>query len=282
MSIGISGASGHLGQAVLRELQTRPGGDKIVAISRTPETAPAGIEGRLGDYDRPETLEAAYRGLDRMLLIPSAQLQPGVRGRQISAAIDAAVSAGVGHIYLVSAAGTREEAVPAIGEAYWTAEQHLIRHAPRWTIVRMNYFIESMIDELKKAVGQGVVAGLGAERVAYVSRDDLAAAIAGALVSDGHAGTIYNATGTEVLTGEDRAALLSEVVRKSIPFLVITEDALRAGMTQTGLPDFVVEAVTDIKRDFVAGKYDILTTDIERLSGRKPRPLRDLLTTALA
>ena len=92
----------------------------------------------------------------------------------------------------------------------------------------------------------------------------------------------YNATGTEVLTGEDRAALLSEVVRKSIPFLVITEDALRAGMTQTGLPDFVVEAVTDIKRDFVAGKYDILTTDIERLSGRKPRPLRDLLTTALA
>ncbi len=282
MNIGISGASGHLGQAIIRELQTRASSGKIVAISRTPETAPAGIEARVGDYDQPETLEAAYKGLDRLLLIPSAQLQPGVRGRQIASAIDAAVKAGVKHIYLVSATGTREEVAPAIGEAYWTAEQHLIRHAPRWTIVRMNYYIESMIDELKGAVDKGAVAGLGAERVAYVSRDDLAAAIAGALVSGGHAGAIYNATGTEVLTGEDRAALLSGITGKSIPFVVISEDALRAGMTEAGLPDFVVEAVTDIKRDFVVGKYDILTTDIERLSGCKPQTLRDLLTKALA
>ncbi len=69
---------------------------------------------------------------------------------------------------------------------------------------------------------------------------------------------------------------------KSIPFVVITEEALRGGLNQAGLPDVVIGALTDIKRDFVAGRYDILTTDLERLSGRKPRRLRDLLANRLA
>ncbi len=271
MKIGISGASGHLGRAVVAELVDRAGRHDIVAISRTPASSRAGVEARAGDYDKPETLEAAYQGLDRLLLIPSAELRPGVRGRQISAAVDAAVKAGVSHVYLISATGTHEEAAPAIGEPYWTSEQYLIRHAPRWTI----------IDEMKNAVAQGVVAGLGDERVAFVSRDDLAAATAGALATEGHAGWIYNITGPEVLSGEDRAAALSDVIGKSIPFAVITEDVLRGGLQQAGLPDFVVDAVADIKRDFLTGKYDIITTDVERLSGRKPTTLRNFLAEAL-
>lgn len=69
---------------------------------------------------------------------------------------------------------------------------------------------------------------------------------------------------------------------KSIPFVVFTEEALRGGLNQVGLPDVMIGALADIKRDFVAGKYDILTTDLERLSGRKPRRLRDLLANSLA
>ena len=61
-------------------------------------------------------------------------------------------------------------------------EQTLIRTAPRWTILRMNYYAESMADEIKMSLGTGVLAGLGDERVAYVSRDDVAAAAAGAAV----------------------------------------------------------------------------------------------------
>ncbi len=78
-----------------------------------------------------------------------------------------------------------------------------------------------------------------------------------------------------------RAAALSDVIGKSIPFAVITEDVLRGGLQQAGLPDFVVDAVADIKRDFLTGKYDIITTDVERLSGRKPTTLRNFLAEAL-
>ena len=137
MKIGVSGASGHLGRAVVSELLERADGHEIVAISRTPETINAPAQGRLGDYNQPESLAEAYADLDRLLIIPS--LDAGKRGAQNVAAIDAAVKAGVKHIVFMSAVGTRQEEEPARGASYWRGEQHLIATAPAWTILRMNF-----------------------------------------------------------------------------------------------------------------------------------------------
>ena len=60
MRIGVSGASGHLGRAVVSELLQRPGGHEVVAIARTPETVSGPAQGRFGDYDLPESLAEAY------------------------------------------------------------------------------------------------------------------------------------------------------------------------------------------------------------------------------
>lgn len=277
MKIGVSGASGKLGGAIASELLKR--GADVIAISRSPDKIAGGFETRVGDYDQPETLAAAYAGLDRLVLIPSADLRPGVRGVQLKTAIDAAVKAGVQHIMLLSAAGTREASVPALGESYWTAEQHLIRTASHWTILRMNYYAQSMIDEIKMSQGQGMLAGLSEDRVAYVSRDDVAAATAGALVSEGHAGAIYNLTGPTVLTGLELAALASNKLGKTINFVVITEDQLRGGLAQAGLPEVVVNAVVDIKKTFIDGHFDVLTSDVERLSGQAPKTFRDVFAS---
>ncbi|BCH31669.1 NAD(P)-dependent oxidoreductase [Mesorhizobium sp. L-8-10] len=277
MKIGISGASGKLGAATIEELGARGGGHQIVAISRSPEKAGGSVEARKGDYDQPDTLADAYAGLDRLVLIPSADLRPGVRGAQFKSAIDAAVKAGVQHIFLLSAAGTREATVPALGESYWTGEQYLIRTAPHWTILRMNYYTQSMIDEIMMSQGQGMLAGLGKDRVAYVSRNDVAAATAGAVLGEGHAGAIYNLTGPEALTGQDIAAIASDALGKPIAFAAISEDQLRGGLGQAGLPDFVLDAIVDIKKTFVEGYFDVLTHDVERLSGRAPVSFRDVL-----
>jgi NAD(P)H dehydrogenase (quinone) len=279
MKIGVSGASGKLGAAIVEELNAR-GGHQVVAISHSPEGAAGSVDARKGDYDQPETLSAAYAGLDRLVLIPSADLRPGVRGTQLRAAIDAAVKAGVGHIFLLSAAGTREAVIPTLGESYWTGEQHLIRNAPHWTILRMNYYAESMVDEIMMSKDRGVLAGLGDDRVAYVSRNDVAAATAGALVGEGHAGAIYNLTGPAVIPARELASIASEALGTTLNALAITEDQLRGGLAQAGLPDFVVNAIVDIKKTFVDGHFDILTSDVVRLSGRTPKSFADVIAAS--
>ena len=93
MKIGVSGASGHLGRAVVSELLQRPGGHEVVAITRTPETVSGPAQGRFGDYNRPESLVKAYAGLDRLLIITTVDPEPGKRGAQVIAAIDTAMKA---------------------------------------------------------------------------------------------------------------------------------------------------------------------------------------------
>jgi NAD(P)H dehydrogenase (quinone) len=282
MKIGVSGASGQLGRAVLAELVRRGVAHGVVGISRTPERVQGPAEGRHGDFDAPRSLARAYEGLDRLLLIPSAELRPGVRGRQMKGAIDAASKAGVKRLLLVSAAGTRQAPLPEMREAYWTAEQHLIKTAPTWTILRMNYYAETMAQEMQMLLGNGLLSGLGNERVAYVSRDDLAAAAAGALLSEGHAGAIYNISGPEAVTGADRAQIAAELTGKPVQFAVITEAQLRGGLAQASLPQEIVEALVEIKHSFVAGAFDIVSGDAERLAGRKPRALREVLAATLS
>jgi NAD(P)H dehydrogenase (quinone) len=281
MKIGVSGASGHLGKAAVSELIRRATEHEIVAISRTPNNNSGAAQGRFGDYDQPESLAKAYAGLDRLLIITTVAPEPGKRGAQNIAAIDAAVKAGVKHIVFMSAVGTRQEEEPARGASYWRGEQRLIATAPAWTILRMNFYAEAFVQLAQAAVNQGVMPGLGENRAAFVARDDVAAAAAGILIGDGHAGAIYNATGPERLSGAERASLVGEITGKPLAFRVITEEQLRGALTKANLPPAAVNIVVSIQASFASGAFDILTGDVQRLGGRPPKPLRDVLAFAL-
>src|SRR6478672_5253133 len=100
---------------------------------------------------------------------------------------------------------------------------------PAWTILRMNYYAEALVQQAQASLDQGVLAGLAENRVAFVARGDVAAAAAGILIGDGHSGATYNATGPERLSGAQRAALVAEIAGGPLGFHVITEEQLRAG-----------------------------------------------------
>jgi NAD(P)H dehydrogenase (quinone) len=181
----------------------------------------------------------------------------------------------------MSAVGTRHEEEPARGASYWRGEQHLIAKARAWTILRMNFYAEAFVLLAQAALGQGVLAGLAENRAAFVARDDVAAAAAGILIGEGHAGAIYNATGPERLSGAERAAIIAKISGRPLTFQVIMEEQLRAGLTQAGLPAGAVNTVVSIQASFAAGAFDIVTGDVERLGGRPPKPLREVLAGAL-
>jgi NAD(P)H dehydrogenase (quinone) len=145
----------------------------------------------------------------------------------------------------------------------------------------MNFYAEAFLQMAQASLNQGVLTGLAENRAAFVARDDVAAAAAGILIGDGHAGAIYNATGPERLSGAERAGLIAEITGRPLAFRVITEEQLRAGLTQAGLPAGAVNTVVSIQASFAAGAFDIVTGDVERLGGRPPKPLRDVLAGAL-
>ena len=280
MKIGINGASGQLGTATVKYLLERTAGQhSVVAISRSPEKIMIeSVEARFGDYDKPESLIEAYKGLDRLLLIPSTSLQSGARSTQNIAAINAAVEAGVSHIVLMSSAGARNAEQPNISYDYFASEQHLMRTARQWSILRMSYYAEAIITEAQMSLAHGVLTGLSENRVSFVSRDDLAAAAAGLLVSDGHDGAIYTGTGPDSLTGAERAELIAKASGKPLAYLTLPLETLQGQLGQAGLPAEVVTAIVSIQQNFSNGDFDIVTGDIEKLSGRPARTLESILS----
>jgi NAD(P)H dehydrogenase (quinone) len=181
----------------------------------------------------------------------------------------------------MSSVGTRQEDEPARGASYWRGEQHLISKASRWTILRMNFYAEGFLPLAQAAVNRGVLTGLAENRAGFVARNDVAAAAAGILVTEGHAGAIYNATGPDRVSGAERAAIVADIVGRPVGFGVITEEQLRDGLAQAGLPPGAVNTVVGIQASFAAGAFDIVTGDVERLAGRPPKPLRDVLAGLL-
>lgn len=282
MKIGISGASGHLGASTLRELAARGGGHELVGISRTPPASAPGLEGRFGDYDEPGSLAAAYAGLDRLLLIPTIALAPGVRARQNVAAIDAAVGAGVEHIVILSSCGARAIDEPDLFAPYFITEQHLMRVAPRWSILRMNYYAEALVEEVLPSLAHGLMSGFAESRAAFVARDDVAAAAAGLLAGEGHHGATYNLTGPAALSGEQRAAIVAKTAKSDMCFLPMPEAAMVAGLQSMNTAPDVACGVLSLHRALVAGMFDIVTGDVEKLSGKAARSFQQVLRKALA
>lgn len=280
-NIGISGASGRLGSAILSELRIRANGERLIGISRTPENVRNADETRFGDYDAPTTLASAYAGLDRLLIIPSVELRPGRRGRQNAAAIDAAVAAGVRHIVLLSSVGIYDVAEPDLLASYYRAEQKLMRTAYAWTALRMTSFSEEFVREAQLSLPRGTIVGLGEWGVSYVSRSDVAAAAAGVLLSQGHDGAIYSLTGPESLSGPQRAHAVSVASGTDMRFIAVSRDAQIANLQAISLPEDVITAVISIQEHFAAGSFDIVTGDVKRLSGKDPRSLMEVLREAL-
>jgi NAD(P)H dehydrogenase (quinone) len=273
MKIGVGGASGHLGKATLEELAARGQGHDVIAISRNPE----GQSSRFGDYNDKASLIKAYDGLDAVMLIPA----PAAPGSLFKTAIDAAVEAGVGHILLLTTTGTREVAEPNMFAAYWQAEQHLIKTASKWTILRMNYYAESFAQALQMSLATVVLAGIGDGRVAFVSRDDVAAAAAGILLGHGKVGSIYSATGPKALSGAERAQAVSEATGKTIAYKALSEAQFRDNLAAMQIPAVYMQPMIDIEMKFQEGGFDIVTGDVERLGGRAPHSLQEVIRANL-
>jgi NAD(P)H dehydrogenase (quinone) len=278
MNIGVSGASGHLGSATVRELEARVSAKaNIVAISRTPEKlAGLGVETRAGDFDKPETLREAFRGLDKLVIIPPSDMKSGARSKQACAAIDEAVAADVRHITYLSAAGARFAERPHLWESFFVPEQALMRSAKQWSILRMAFYAESFLDRAKMSLAQGMFASSSSTPVNFVARGDVAAAAAGLIATEGHHGAIYNATGPETLDGPARAAVVAKVTGKPFPFVQVPLEQLLAGVKAAGLPSVVLDAFASVEDMWAKGAFDITTGDVARLAGRAPRPLIDV------
>lgn len=280
----VTGASGQLGRLVIDHLKTLVPASQIVALVRKPEVKATyeaeGIAARIGDYDDPESLTAAFAGIDRLLLISSSAV--GERARQHGNAIDAAKSAGVGFIAYTSILGADTSPL-ALAEEHKTTEAMLAEAGIPHALLRNGWYSENLLASLPTDLELGQHFGAAGEgRFATASRKDYAEAAAVVLAGENHAGKIYELAGDSDFTLADFAAELGKQAGKPVAYTDMPSAAFAAALAQAGLPEGFAAILADSDAKAAEGALASQSKDLSALIGRPTTPVAQTIAAALA
>jgi NAD(P)H dehydrogenase (quinone) len=293
MRIVITGASGNFGSGVVRGLLKKLPAKDLILVSRKPEKlahlAQLGCEIRQGDFDRPEGLEEALRGADKMLLISGHKV--GHRIVQHAAAIDAAKRAGVKHIVYTSYFGSDAGNTALVCIDHHGTEEHLKKSGVKWTILRDGMYADSMVNAAMPAAlssGRWVTCA-GDGKVNLVDREDCIECAVIVLSWAGHENRLYNILGPDLWSFPEMAALASEVTGKPIVVSQVSEEEMYAFLDAAGIPrnalkefnvggfEWCSDDMISYERETRNGKFALLGDDVKRLTGHNPKSFRDFV-----
>jgi len=280
----VSGASGQLGSLVIDELLARKvAPENLILVSRTPNTdhlqayAARGASVRFGDFSEPQSLDAAYEGGTRMLLI-SINGGGGSRPELHKVAIEAAARAGVKQIAYTSYVNADRYDTSTIAVDHRRTEEILRDSGVAWTMLRNQIYANGLVDQAVQIVRDGeLVTHTPDARVAYVTREDCAAAAAAVLSTPGHENRAYNITGPDAVGPRELVALASELSGKRAELVVLSEAEYRQRLAATGMPEAAINGTISFAAELDSPYLREPSTAVAELTGRPAKSVRQLL-----
>ncbi len=284
----ITGASGQLARRAAEHVLATAAPPRLILVTRSPaaldDLAQRGADVREGDFDDPHGLARAFAGGERMLLVSATDLDR--RKGQHRAAIGTAAAAGVAHVVYTSVVcpGARNPAV--VAESHADTEHALRESGLAWTFLRNSLYAEYQVAEAIHCLQTGALVHNREDgRVAYVSREDCAAAAAGVLATTGHEDVAYDVTGPAPLSAADLASLYAELGGSPVEEVRVDDEQLVAQLAGPGSADdhlvYGARLVASFGQAIRQGCLSSCSGAVAELTGRRPRTLRAVLEDRL-
>jgi uncharacterized protein YbjT (DUF2867 family) len=163
-------------------------------------------------------------------------------------------------------ADTRESTFPRL---HRDVEERIEAYGIPYTFLRPNSFMQNMLMQAGSIRAHGAFYGaMDNARASYVDVRDVAAVAAAVLTTSGHERKAYSLTGPEALTQNEMAAQLSQATGRTIKYVDLPSMAMKLGMMSTGIDPWTTDAILDLQRVYREGKWNEVSPDVERLTGR--------------
>ncbi len=282
--IAVTGATGQLGQLVIKHLLTKTKAEQIVAIVRNVEKAQLltklGIEVRHGDYSQPETLTESLKGVSKLLLISSSEV--GQRAPQHRNVIDAAKQAGVSLIAYTSL--LKADTSPlGLKHEHIETEQYLKQVNIPHVLLRNGWYTENYLASIAPALANNGFIGCAKDgRISSAAREDYAEAAAVVLTrSEPQDGKVYELSGDESYTLTELCEVISEESGQAIPYIDMEEQEFVAALEGAGLPKPLAEMLANSDTGASKGGLFDDSHTLSKLIGHPTTPLRQLVKSFL-
>lgn len=284
MKYVITGATGRLGEKVTEELLKLVPKEQVVLGVRNPEKAAVFREQNVStakmDYYSFEEQITAFQGADIVLYIPSITHPSEQRITEFKTSVEAAEKAGVKQFMFIGFTADHWNNPFHMSPFFGYAVRRIAMSPMAGTIIRNGVYADPLIpytEELVRTKRLPYPAGRGA--VSFISRRDLAKAIAAAAAAPGRHEGVYTLTGPQAYTMEELCELLSNITGDRIRYEPMgVQEFARAYDDGSGFGSVnasLYEAVS-------MGLMEEVTSDVERLTGKPPEMLRSYLERHLS
>lgn len=278
----VTGATGHLGQRVIQELQKLVPTTAIRATVHTPSKATylnaQHIETRPIDYLRPDTIVSAITGTDLLIYIPSKTYDLLQRIREFENVLAAMKTAHVSHMIFVSFFADQENNPFVMSSFYGYAPRRLAGSGLNYAIVKNALYADPLIPYLPELIQrQHLIYPVGNESLSFISYQNSAEAIA----SLAHREDLNGDGQTFLLSQEvsypmtELGALMSQVTGHTIGYAPVSSTEFAKIYAAEG-------DGTELASMYQGGAMGLLaqtSNDYQRITGRQPEDMLSFLTT---
>jgi uncharacterized protein YbjT (DUF2867 family) len=228
--------------------------------------ADAGAEIAAGDLAVPASIDEAMAGVTTVILI-----SPGVPAQELNV-VGSAARAGARHIVKAT---SKASADSPIARRRWQAEIEagLAASGLPHTLLRSNAYMQNVLalaPAIAKTSSFGSSAGRG--RTGMVDARDVAAVAAAVAAAPApHAGKTYWLTGPELISNYDVAAVLSDLLARTITYRQLSFDQDKDTMIRAGVPEPVAQMNAQAFSLTAKGDAEWVTDDVRSLLNRPAR-----------
>jgi len=280
--IVITGATGNLGQHVIAKLLETVPASNIIAAVRNPakaaDLAAKGVQVRQADYNSADSLDAAFQGATKILLISSSEV--GQRTAQHQNVVDAAKRAGV---QLLAYTSVLHADTSPLGLAveHVATEAAIRASSLPFSFLRNGWYLENHTEHLAPVLEHGVVLGAAQDgRFSSASRADYAAAAAAVLTAS-NPQAVYELAGDTSFTLADYAAEVARQSGRAIVYKDLPEADYKAALVGVGVPEGFAAMLADSDAGAAKGALHDAGKQLSGLIGRPTTSLADAVKAAL-
>lgn len=282
----VTGATGQMGKAAIDLLLKKIPADQIIGLIRDPKKAEdliqKGIEVRKGDYFDYSSLLSAFKGVDKLFLISSGEIQD--RSKQHINAINAAKEAGVKHIVYTSFQRKSEtdSAIQVVAQSHIDTENYLKASGIKYTILKNTLYADILPMFFgSNVIDTGIFLPAGAGKAAFATRMDLTEAAVNVLLGEGHENNEYELSSDTSYSFSDIADILSRLSGKQVVYTDAPVEVYIDAVTKAGVPMEYAQFFAGFSTAIKAGEFDHVSPTMEKLLGRKPVSMTEYLKTVL-
>ncbi|MDF7814047.1 SDR family oxidoreductase [Hymenobacter sp. YC55] len=224
------------------------------------------------DYTRPETVQAAFDGVNRVFLLTPFTVDQVAIGKQL---IDAARQSGVQQVVLLSGAGADAQPGTQINHWHRAVEVYLAQSGLPYTVLRPSGFMQNFLTYNGDSIRQqnAFYLAIGEGRVNYIDVRDIAAVAATVLTTpvSAHQDQIYTLTGPTAVSSQEVAAALSAATGRTISYVAVPEEAAAQALTQA--PDWMRTSLLELYRLYKNDGAAWVTPTVAELIQRPPHSI---------